>query len=161
MVSPTFLAVIVEALTDNRNRTAAEVRTAFNKGGGNLGETGSVTFMFDRVGTISYAPDIATADDVLEGAIEAGAEDCESTTHGHEITCAPDQLGDVRDALDASIGTCQSARLEWKPQNTIPVDLDTATSLFKLLETLEDSDDVRSVSANFDVSDDVMAQFGA
>ena len=159
--APGGVAVIVEALTDNRNRTAAEIRTAFNKSGGNLGETGSVTFMFDRVGMISYDPEIATADEVLEGAIEAGADDCESTTHGHEITCAPDHLGDVRDALDASIGACQSARLEWKPLSTIPVDLDAATSLFKLLEVLEDSDDVRSVSANFDVSDHVMEQLGA
>ena len=159
--APGGVAVIVEALTDNRNRTAAEVRAAFNKGGGALGETGSVTFMFERVGTISYAPDAASADAVFEGAIEAGADDCESGIHGHEIVCAPDQLGDVRDALEARIGPSLDARLAWKPQSMVPVDAEAAAALFNLLETLEDSDDVRSVSANFDVSDEVMEKLSA
>ena len=159
--APGGVAVIVEALTDNRNRTAAEVRSVFAKCGGNLGETGSVTFMFDRVGTISYRPEAASADEVLEGAIEAGAEDCESSPDGHEIVCAPDQFGDVRDALEESIGPCENAGLAWRPLSTIPVDETTAPSLFKLLEMLEDSDDVRAVSANFDVSDDVMEKLGA
>ena len=159
--APGGVAVIVEALTDNRNRTAAEVRSAFTKCGGNLGETGSVTFMFERVGAISYGPEAASADEVLEGAIEAGADDCESGPDGHEIVCPPDHLGDVRDALEKRIGPCRSARLVWRPQNTVPVDADTAPSLFKLLEALEDSDDVRAVSANFDVSDEVMEQLDA
>ena len=159
--APGGVAVIVEALTDNHNRTAAEVRSAFTKCGGNLGETGSVTFMFDRVGTISYGLDAASADEILEGAIEAGADDCESGPDGHEIVCAPDHLGAVRDALEERIGPCRSARLAWRPQSTVPVDEETAPSLFKLLETLEESDDVRAVSANFDVSDEVMEKLSA
>ncbi len=159
--APGGIAVIVEALTDNRNRTAAEVRAAFNRSGGTLAETGSVTYLFDHVGMISYAPEAASTESIFEVALEAGADDCDSSRHGHEITCAPNQLGDVRDALESRLGRCQSARLAWKPQRTVPVGADDAASLFKLLETLEDSDDVRSVSANYDVSDDVIASLGA
>ncbi len=158
---PGGVAVIVEALTDNRNRTAAEVRAAFTKVGGSLGETGSVTFLFDHVGAISYPPEAASADEMLEAAIEAGADDCESGPHGHEITCAPERLNEVRDALEERLGPAQSARLVWKPQTTVPLDEAQAESMFRLLELLDDSDDVQSVSANFDVPDDVMKKLSA
>ncbi len=159
--APGGVAVIVEVLTDNRNRTAAEVRSAFTKGGGALAETGSVAHLFDRVGMISYAPGAATAEAIFEAALEAGADDCDSGPHGHEITCAPDRLGAVRDALEAGVGACQTAQLAWRPLSTVAVNADDAASLFKLLEMLEDSDDVRSVSANYDVSDDVIASLNA
>ena len=158
---PGGVAVIVEALTDNRNRTAGEVRAAFTKTGGSLGETGSVTFMFDHIGSISYPPEAASADEMIEAAIEAGADDCESSALGHEITCAPDRINDVRDALEERLGPAQSARLVWKPHNEVPLDEAQAASLFKLLDLLDDSDDVQSVSANFDVSDDVMKKLSA
>jgi YebC/PmpR family DNA-binding regulatory protein len=158
---PGGVAVIVEALTDNRNRTASEVRSAFTKSGGNLGETGSVTFLFDRVGSVVYPPDAATAEEMLDGAIEAGAGDCESGPHGHEVICAPDELNEVRDALESRFGAPETARLTWKPQSTIPLGENAASSLFKLLEALEDSDDVQSVAANYDVSDEVMEMLSA
>ncbi|MFQ5958159.1 MAG: YebC/PmpR family DNA-binding transcriptional regulator [Alphaproteobacteria bacterium] len=158
---PGGVAVIVEALTDNRNRTAAEVRAAFARSGGTLGETGSVTFMFDRVGSVAYAPQAASADDMLEAAVEAGADDCDSGVHGHEVTCEPDRLDEVRDALEQRFGPAQGARLVWKPETLIPLDGDKAESLFGLLETLEDSDDVQTVSANYEVADDVMEKLSA
>jgi YebC/PmpR family DNA-binding regulatory protein len=158
---PDGIALIVEALTDNRNRTAAEVRAAFTKCGGTLGETGSVTFLFDRVGSVTYGPEAASEDEILEAAVEAGADDCESTSLGHEVICAPDQLGDVRGALESRFGECQGASLLWRPQTTIPVSEDHAEALFKLIEMLEENDDVQTVSANYDVSDDVMARLSA
>ncbi|MBH61838.1 MAG: YebC/PmpR family DNA-binding transcriptional regulator [Alphaproteobacteria bacterium] len=158
---PAGVAVIVEALTDNRNRTAAEVRSAFTKFGGSLGETGSVSFMFERVGSINYLPEVASEDEMLEAAIEAGAGECETTEDGHEINCDPDELNEVRDALEQQFGASQNAGLTWKPQNTIPVDEQQANSLIKLLELLEDSDDVQRVSANFDIPKDVLDQLGA
>ncbi len=158
---PGGIAMIIEALTDNRNRTAAEVRAAFTRFGGTLGETGSVTFLFDRVGSITYGPEAATEDEILEAAVEAGADDCESTSLSHEVVCAPDQLGDVRDALESRFGECRGAALLWRPQSTIPVSEEHAESLFKLIEMLEDNDDVQTVSANYDVSDDVMARLSA
>jgi len=133
---PAGVAVIVEALTDNRNRTAAEVRSAFTKFGGSLGETGSVSFMFERVGSINYLPEVASEDEMLEAAIEAGAGECETTEDGHEINCDPDELNEVRDALEQQFGASQNAGLTWKPQNTIPVDEQQANSLIKLLELL-------------------------
>jgi YebC/PmpR family DNA-binding regulatory protein len=157
---PVGVAVIVEALTDNRNRTAAEVRSAFTKFGGSLGETGSVSFMFQRVGSINYLPEVASEDEMLEAAIEAGAGECETTEDGHEINCDPDDLNEVRDALEQQFGASQNAGLTWKPQNTIPVDEQQASSLIKLLEVLEDSDDVQRVSANFDIPKDVLDQLG-
>ena len=157
---PVGVAVIVEALTDNRNRTAAEVRSAFTKFGGSLGETGSVSFMFQRVGSINYLPEVASEDEMLEAAIEAGAGECETTEDGHEINCDPDNLNEVRDALEQQFGASQNAGLTWKPQNTIPVDEQQASSLIKLLEVLEDSDDVQRVSANFDIPKDVLDQLG-
>jgi YebC/PmpR family DNA-binding regulatory protein len=150
---PSGVALIVEALTDNRNRTASEVRAAFNKFGGSLGETNSVSFQFDRVGQIRYSADAADEETMLEAAIEAGAADCESGEDGHEITCGPDELIAVRDALEARFGPSEHAGLGWKPQVTIPVDDDKAETLFKLLEVLDENDDVQRVVSNFEVSE--------
>ena len=158
---PGGIAVIVEALSDNRNRTVSELRTIFNKNDGTLGDTGCVTFMFERIGAITYPPDAASADKVFDAAIEAGADDCESSDDGHEITCPADRLGDVRDSLENSIGLCRSAGLEWKPQSTIELEEDDAAKLLALLEALEDCDDVRNVSANFDISDELMEKLSA
>jgi YebC/PmpR family DNA-binding regulatory protein len=156
---PGGVAVIVEALTDNRNRTAGEVRTAFTKSGGTLGETNSVSFQFARVGQVTYPAETATADAVLEAAIEAGADDVESDEEEHRILCAPDDLSTVRDALEVPFGPASSAKLAWKPQALVPVgDEEAAAGLFKLIEALEDSDDVQTVYANFDVPDELMAR---
>jgi YebC/PmpR family DNA-binding regulatory protein len=158
---PGGVAVIVEALTDNRNRTASEVRAAFTKSGGALGETNSVSFMFDRVGEISYPAATASADDMFEAAIEAGARDIESDAEQHLVICAPEDLNSVRDALENRFGPAGSARLVWRPRTASEIDEETATGLFKLLETLEDSDDVQNVYANFEVAEDVMARLEA
>jgi len=158
---PGGVAVIVEALTDNRNRTAAEVRAAFTKASGALGETNSVSFMFDRVGEIVYPAAIASADDMLEAAIEAGASDVESDGERHAVLSGIDDFNDVRDALEQRYGAAESARLVWRPKTGSPIDEDTAVSLFKLLETLEDSDDVQNVYANFEVAEDVIARLSA
>jgi YebC/PmpR family DNA-binding regulatory protein len=158
---PGGVAVIVETLTDNRNRTAAEVRSAFSKLGGSLGETGSVSYQFDRVGEISYPSDVADTDTILEAAIEAGAEDCQSSEDGHESTCAPDDLAAVRDALEARLGPPEAARLGWRPQATVAIDEDQAETLFRLLETLDDSDDVQRVVTNFDVDEAVLERLSA
>ena len=158
---PGGVAVIVEALTDNRNRTASEVRAAFAKSGGALGETNSVSFQFDHVGEIAYPGSAASADDMLDAAIEAGAADAESDAEGHVVISAPDDVITVRDALESRFGAPDSARLAWRPKNHAVIDEDTATSLFKLLETLEDSDDVQNVYANFEVGEDVLARLSA
>ncbi len=158
---PSGVAIIVDAMTDNRNRTASEVRAAFNKHGGSLGETNSVSFQFDRTGTVDYATATASADDMFEAALEAGAADVESSDAGHEISCAPYDLNSVRDALDAKFGPPERAALIWKPQNTVMVADDKAETLFNLIEALDDCDDVQSVSANFEVSDDAMARLTA
>ena len=158
---PGGVAVIVEGLTDNRNRTASEVRAAFTKAGGNLGETNSVSFMFDRVGQITYPATVGSSEAMFEAAVEAGADDVESSGDEHVITCHPDQLNAVRDALDAKFGAAALARTVWKPKTLTPVDGETAEALFKMLEALEDSDDVQTVFANFEVSDDVMARLSA
>ena len=150
--------MIVEALTDNRNRTASEIRSAFSKHGGNLGETNSVSFMFDQVGQIVYPADVANADDMFEAALEAGAEDVASSDGGHEITCATGDFGQVVEALDARFGAPEAASLTWKPQTSVDVDADAARTLLKLIDTLDDSDDVQRVSVNFEVSDDIMAE---
>ena len=157
---PGGVAVIIEALTDNRNRTASEVRAAFTKAGGTLGETNSVNFMFERIAEISYPVATASADDMFEAAIEAGAEDLESDGEQHLVSCAPEDFNAVRDALEGRFGTAGSARLVWRPKTTAPIDEEVATTLFKLLETLEDSDDVQNVYANFEVAEDVMARLG-
>ena len=155
---PGGVALIVEALTDNRNRTASEVRATFNKFGGNLGETGSVNFMFDRVGQILYPASAGDADTVFEAALEAGADNVESDENGHEITTAPDDFNAVREALEGDFGTPEEAGLAWKPQNTTPVNEDQAQTLLKLLDALDDLDDVQSVASNFDIPDESMAQ---
>ena len=155
------IAVIVEALTDNRNRTASEVRTAFTKHGGNMGETGSVSFMFDHVGIIRYPAAAGDADTMIEAAIEAGADECESGDDGHEFICDPTSLHEVREALEATLGEPDSAKLVWKPQNQIAVDEEAASTLLKMLDALEDNDDVQNVYANFEVSEDVMEKLTA
>jgi YebC/PmpR family DNA-binding regulatory protein len=158
---PGGVAVIVEALTDNRNRTASDVRAAFTKASGALGETNSVSFMFDRVGEIVYPAAAASADDMLEAGIEAGASDVESEDERHVVLSSVDDFNEVRDALEQRFGEAQSARLVWRPKTASPIDEDTAASLFKLLETLEDSDDVQNVYANFEVAEDVLARLSA
>jgi YebC/PmpR family DNA-binding regulatory protein len=158
---PGGVAIIVEALTDNRNRTASDVRAAFTKAGGNLGETNSVSFMFDRLGQVTYPGSAATADAMFEAALEAGAENVESGEAEHIVSCAADDLVAVRDALEARFGAPTSAKLGWRPKSTAPVEGDSATALFRLLETLEDSDDVQTVYANFEVSDADMARLSA
>jgi YebC/PmpR family DNA-binding regulatory protein len=155
------VAVIVDALTDNRNRTAAEVRAAFTKFAGNLGETGSVNFMFHRIGGIRYPSDVASADDMFEAGVEAGADDVKSTAAGHEIVCAADAFNDVRDDLVERFGEPENAGLEWAPLNTVEINEDQAATLFKMIDTLEDNDDVQSVSTNFEVSEDVMRKLSA
>ncbi len=158
---PGGVAVIVEALTDNRNRTASEMRAAFTKHGGHLGESGSVSFMFNRVGLVVYGPGAASADDMFEAALEAGAMDVDSSDSGHEVACAPDDFSAVREALEAKFGAAEDARLEWKPQSTVAVDENVAGTLLKMLDVLEDSDDVQRVAANFDVADDVLERLSA
>ncbi|MHA1536135.1 MAG: YebC/PmpR family DNA-binding transcriptional regulator [Alphaproteobacteria bacterium] len=158
---PGGVAIIVEALTDNRNRTASAVRTAFAKFGGTMGESGSVAFMFERVGSIAYGAEAASGDDMFEAALEAGASDVESSADGHEITCEPGDLHAVREALEARFGAPTRAELAWKPTTTAPVGEDEASTLFRLLEVLDDSDDVQRVAANFEVSDEVLQALGA
>ncbi len=155
---PNGVAVIVEAMTDNRNRTASNVRSTFTKNGGNLGETGSVGFMFDRKGEITYPAEAADADTVMMAAIEAGAEDVESSDDGHVIYTADTDLNDVSTALEAELGESESTKLIWKPQTTTELDLESAQKLMRLIEALEDDDDVQTVTANFEISDEVMAQ---
>ncbi|MDA0229694.1 MAG: YebC/PmpR family DNA-binding transcriptional regulator [Proteobacteria bacterium] len=158
---PGGIAMLVDAATDNRNRTAAEVRSIFNKYGGALGESGSVSYMFERIGSVHYASDAASADEMFEAALEAGASNCESDADGHEISCAIEDFGDVSDALGERFGIPEDAGLTWKPQTTIQIEEDVAESLFKLMEALDDCDDVQTVSANFEVSDDVMQKLSA
>ncbi len=158
---PGGVAIIVEALTDNRNRTAPDVRAAFSKHGGTLGETGSVNFMFEHVGRIVYKADIADADTVFEAALEAGASDVVSGEEEHEILCAPDDFSALRDALADRFGDPEVANLDWKPLNTIPVDEDTARTILKLIDVLEDNDDVQRVASNFEVSDEIMERLSA
>ena len=155
------IGVIVESLTDNRNRTASEVRSTFSKHGGNLGETGSVSFMFDRVGAIEFDPDVASADDMFEAAIEAGAEDCESGEDGHELICGAESLHDVARALEDKFGEPRVAKIIWKPQNTIELDDETGEKLLRMLDALDDNDDVQNVYANFEVSDEVLERLSA
>jgi len=158
---PSGVAVIVEALTDNRNRTAAEVRAAFSKFNGNLAETGAVAFNFERVGQILYASSVADADTMFEAALEAGAADVSSTADGHEILCAVDDFNAVRETVQQRFGPPEQAGLVWKPLSTVAIEEDAAGVLFHLIEALEDSDDVQSVSANFEVADDVLARLSA
>src|SRR6187551_745024 len=158
---PGGVALIVEALTDNRNRSASNVRAAFTKAGGALGETGSVSFMWDRAGEIFYTPEAGDADKVMEAAIEAGADDVQSDEDGHTIYCAFENVAEVSKALEAALGEAESVKIIWKPKNNVPVDEDRAQSLMKLVATLEDDDDVQNVYANFEVDDETMARLSA
>ena len=155
---PGGVAVIVEAMTDNRNRTASSVRSTFGKNGGNLGETGSVSFMFDRKGEVTYPASVGDADTVMMAAIEAGAEDVESSEEGHVIYCADTDLNEVATALEADLGESESTKLIWMPSTTTELDLEGMQKLMRLIEALEDDDDVQRVTANFEASDEVLAQ---
>ena len=159
--APGGIAVIVEALTDNRNRTAGEVRAIFTKAGGNLAETGAVSFMFDHVGAVEYDAKVASADAMLEAAIDAGAEDVASSEDGHQVFTTVDTLNEVAKALEAKFGEPRKASLTWKPQNTIAVDDEAGEKILKLIETLDDSEDVQNVYANFEVSDALVAKMSA
>ena len=153
---PAGVAVIVEALTDNRNRTASDLRTAFNKHGGALGETNSVSFMFNRVGAIRYPSTVRSADEMFEAAIEAGAENVLSDAEGHDITCPIEDFFNVRDTLEKLLGPAASAKLDWRPTTFVTLDEERAANLFKLLDALDENDDVQNVYANFDIPDTVM-----
>ena len=153
---PGGVAIIVEALTDNRNRTASVIRAAFNKHGGALGETNSVSFLFNRLGVVRYPASVADADSMLEAAIEAGADDAASDSEFHEVTVAMDGFFAVRDALEQKFGQPAEARIEWRPNMTTSLDEQKAASVLKLLDVLEDDDDVQNVYANFEISDEIM-----
>ena len=155
---PAGVAVIVEALTDNRNRTASDVRSAFNKYGGALGETNSVSFMFARVGVVTYGADAASDDAMLEAAIEAGADDVLRDEDGHQVICGTDVLFAVRDALEQRFGAPEEAKFDWRPSVTVNLDEDRAGSMLKLIDALEENDDVQTVFANYDISDAVLAR---
>ena len=146
---PGGIALIVETLTDNKNRTAATVRAAFTKSGGNLGETGSVSFMFDRVGMIEYNTEVAEADDIFEAACEAGAQDVDSDKYTHEIICDPNDFNNVSDALVEKYGEPESSRLSWKAKDANELDTEKAEKIMRLIDTLEDDDDVQNVTGNF------------
>jgi len=158
---PGGVAIIVEALTDNRNRTAGEVRAIFSKNGGNLAETGAVSFMFSHVGIVEYDAKAASADAMLEAAIDAGAEDVTSSSDGHQVITTPDTLNDVAKALEAKFGEPRKASLLWRPQNTVALDDESGEKVLKLIESLDDSDDVQNVYANFEVSDALVAKMSA
>jgi YebC/PmpR family DNA-binding regulatory protein len=158
---PGGVAVIVEVLTDNRNRTAGEVRATFTKSGGNLAETGAVSFMFDHLGVIEYAVKAAGADAMFEAVLEAGADDVASTENGHEIYVAQDRFGSVAKALEAKFGEPRKAALVWRPQNTVSVDDEQGEKVIKLIESLNEHDDVQNVYANFEVSDALVNRLSA
>ncbi|RUT34652.1 YebC/PmpR family DNA-binding transcriptional regulator [Arsenicitalea aurantiaca] len=155
---PGGVAVIVEALTDNRNRTASNVRSTFSKNGGALGETNSVAFMFDRVGEIVYPASVGDADTVMEAAIEAGADDVVSDKDGHTIYCAFEAMNEVSSALETALGEAESVKAIWKPQNNVPVDAEKGATLMKLIGILDEDDDVQNVYANFEMSEEDMAK---
>ena len=155
---PSGVAVIVEAMTDNRNRTASTVRSTFSKNGGNLGETGSVGFMFDRKGAVAYPAEVGDDDTVMMAAIEAGAEDVESSEDGHIVWCADTDLNDVSNALEAELGESESTKLVWRPTTTTELDLEGMQKLMRLVDALEDDDDIQRVTTNFEASDEVMDQ---
>lgn len=159
---PGGVALIVEVLTDNRNRAAAEVRTIFNKGGGNMGESGSVAFMFERVGLIEYPADKASEEDMFEAVIEAGANECETDEFVHQILTDPDSFNEVRGALAEKFGATEVGSLSWKPHNRVDVnDVEQVQKIIRLIDTLEDCDDVQDVVCNYDVPDDIAEQLGA
>jgi YebC/PmpR family DNA-binding regulatory protein len=154
---PGGVAVIVEALTDNRNRTATDVRTAFSKNGGNVGSSGSVAHGFDRLGLITYPASAGDSDKVFEAALEAGADDVDSGEEGHEIWTAPDGLHEVARALESVLGQPEGARLAWRPKEQVEVSADIAQQLVRMIDALEDLDDVQTVYGNYSLSDEVMA----
>jgi YebC/PmpR family DNA-binding regulatory protein len=155
---PGGVALIVECLTDNRTRTVADVRAAFSKFGGALGETGSVAFMFDRVGVVSYPPDKGSEDAMLEAALEVGAEECVSDEDGHEFLATPEDFATVRDALEAKLGAPSSSGIFFRPSNTVAVNDSVGETLMKLIEVLDDNDDVQRVTGNYELSDALMAK---
>jgi YebC/PmpR family DNA-binding regulatory protein len=158
---PGGVALIVESLTDNRNRTASEVRAAFSKSGGSLGETNSVSFMFQRCGLIQFPASVANADAMLEAVIDAGGDNVESGEETHDITTGTDDFAAVRDALEARFGAPQTARLTWKPLNLVAIGGEGAESLIKLLDTLEENDDVQNVIGNYDIAEDVLQKMAS
>ena len=158
---PYGIAVIVEALTDNRNRTGGDLRSLFAKHGGALGETNSVAFQFEKKGVLRYPAGAADADTMLEAAIEAGAEDVDTSEDGHEVSCAVEDFAAVRDALEAKFGTADAGKLEWWPSTTIDLDEDRAREVLKLLDLLDDNDDVQNVYANFEVDAAAMERLSA
>jgi YebC/PmpR family DNA-binding regulatory protein len=158
---PGGVALIVEALTDNRNRTASEVRSIFTKNGGSLGETNSVAFNFARKGVIAYASEAAAPDAMFEAALEAGADDIVTGETGHEVVTEPDSFGGVRDALEKKFGAANEAKLQWRAANTISVPEAAAADVLALIDALEDSDDVQAVFANYDIADDVLQRLSA
>jgi YebC/PmpR family DNA-binding regulatory protein len=158
---PGGVAMIVEALTDNRNRTAGAVRSYLSKNGGALGESGSVAFMFDRIGQIVYKPDAASADKVLEAAIDAGADDVQSGADGHVITTSFADLADVAKKLEADLGEAETVKSVWKPQTTTSLDEEKAATMLKLVAALDEDDDVQEVYANYEIPDAVMAKLTA
>lgn len=155
------VAVIIEALTDNRNRTAAEIRSAFTKHGGNLGETGSVGFMFEHVGLIIYPKKSASDEAMFEAALEAGAGNCESDANTHTVTTSVEDFNTVRDALEKQFGPAQSARLSWQPTTTAPVNEEQAKELLAMIDMLEDNDDVQEVFANFEIDPAILEKLSA
>ncbi|MGD9740976.1 MAG: YebC/PmpR family DNA-binding transcriptional regulator [Bauldia sp.] len=155
------VAIIVEALTDNRNRTAGAIRSHFTKFAGNLGETGSVSFMFDRAGEIVYPASAGSADAMLEAAIEAGADDVSSDEESHTVTCAFENIGEVSSALEEMLGEATSTKVVWRPKTMAPVDEDTASTILKLISALEADDDVQAVFANLEVSDEILERLTA
>jgi YebC/PmpR family DNA-binding regulatory protein len=155
------VGVIVEALTDNRNRTASEVRSIFSKFGGNLGETGAVSFMFDKLGAIEYDAGKASQDEMFEAALEAGADDVESSEAGHVLYCHPDRLHLVAKALEARFGEPRSAQILWRPKSSVAIDEEAGQKLFRMIEGLEDSDDVQNVYSNFEIADEVLERLSA
>jgi len=159
--APGGVAVIVEALTDNNNRTAGEVRSIFSKAGGNLATTGAVSFMFDHVGVVEYDAAKASADAMLDAAIEAGAEDVVSNDDGHQIVTTTDTLHEVAKALEAKFGEPRKSGMVWKPQNTVAVDDEAGEKILKLMEALDESDDVQNVYANFEISDALVQKMSA
>ena len=154
-------AIIVETLTDNRNRTATAVRTAFSKNGGNLGTEGSVAHGFERLGYIEYSADAGDEDTVLEAAMEAGADDIASSAEGHEIWTAAEDLHEVSSALEKALGEAKEVKLAWKPNLTVELDEKDAGVLLKLVDALDDDDDVQTVWGNYDISDEVMEKLDA
>lgn len=159
--APHGVAVIVEAMTNNRNRTAADIRSIFSKNGGNLGETGSVGFMFDRTGVITYPAAVGDEEKVMEAAIEAGADNCESNEDEHSITCQMESFHEVREALTSALGDPASAKLQWIPNISTALDEEQARAVMKLLDALDDNDDVQDVTANMDIDDAIMEKLSA